>query len=149
MEWNRRKLESSMVVLERLREDKTIYDTEGIKIAGAYWEPIKREIKERCASNLSRGGVGKNDEKYDGCIQILFPNQIEPLLAECKDRLDVIKREEYDRELDNKSKFAVIKANRIAKCAIVISVLAATGLPQYLLQWLYKMFLELVCLLSN
>ncbi|MFK2037382.1 hypothetical protein ACIXGQ_15795 [Bacteroides fragilis] len=145
MEWNRRKLESSIAVLERLREDKTIYDTEGIKIAGAYWEPIKREIKERCASNLSRGGVGKNGEKYDGCIQILFPNQIEPLLAECKDRLDVIKREEYDREL----KHAAIKANKIAKCAIIISVLAATGLPQYLLKWLYKILLELVCLLNN
>lgn len=149
MEWNRRKLESSIAVLERLRETKTIYDTEGTKIAGAYWEPIKREIKERCVSNLSRGRVGENGEKYDGCIQILFPNQIEPLLAECKDRLNAIKREEYDRELDNKSKYAAIKANKIAKWAIVISVLAATGLPQYLLKWLYKMFLELVCLLNN
>ena len=45
MEWNRRKLESSIVVLERLREDKTIYDTEGIKIAGAYWEPIKNDVR--------------------------------------------------------------------------------------------------------
>lgn len=149
MEWNRKKLESSIAILERLRETKTIYDTEGTKIAGAYWEPIKREIKERCASNLSRGGVGENGEKYDGRIQILFPNQIEPLLAECKDRLDAIKREEYDRELDNKSKYAAIKANKIAKWAIVISVLAATGLPQYLLKWLYRMFLELVCLLNS
>ena len=149
MEWNRRKLESSIAVLERLREDKTIYDTEGIKIAGAYWEPIKREIKERCSSNISRGVFGKNGEKYEACIQLLYPNQIEPLLAECKDRLDVIKREEYDRELDNKSKHAAIKANKIAKCAIIISVLAATGLPQYLLKWLYKILLELVCLLNN
>lgn len=149
MEWNRRKLESSIAILEKLRETKTIYDTEGTKIAGAYWEPIKREIKERCASNLSRGGVRANGEKYDGCIQILFPNQIEPILAECKDRLDAIKREEYDRELDNKSKHAAIKANKIAKCAIIISVLAATGLPQYLLKWLYKILLELVCLLNN
>ena len=149
MEWNRRKLESSIAVLERLRETKTIYDTEGTKIAGAYCEPIKREIKERCAANLSRGGVEENGKKYDGCIQILFPNQIEPLLAECKDRLDAIKREEYDRELDNKSKYAAIKANKIAKWAIIISVLAATGLPQYLLKWLYKIFLELVCLLNN
>ena len=149
MEWNRRKLESSIAVLERLREDKTIYDTEGIKIAGAYWEPIKREIKERCASNLSRGGVGMDGKRFDGRIQILFPHQLDPIIAECQDRLDAIEKEVYDRELDNKSKLAVIKANRIAKCAIVISVLAATGLPQYLLQWLYKMFLELVCLLSN
>ena len=122
MEWNRRKLESSIAILQRWTEDKPKYETEAKKIAGAYWEPIKREIKERCASNLSRGGVGKNDEKYDGGIQILFPNQIEPLLAECKDRLDVIKREEYDRELDNKSKYAAIKANKIAKCAIIITV---------------------------
>lgn len=149
MEWSRRRLEASIAVLERLREAKTIYDTEGIKIAGAYWEPIKREIKERCASNLSRGGVGENGEKYDGRIQILFSNQIEPLLAECKDRLDAIKREEYDRELDNNSKYAAINANKISKWAIAISVLAATGLPQYLLKWLYKILLELFCLLNS
>lgn len=149
MEWNRRKLEASIVVFERLKEVKTIYDTEGIQLAGAYWEPIKREIKERCASNLSRGGIGSNGEEFEGCIQILFPIQIEPLLAECNDRLDAIKKEEYDRELDNKSKYAAIKANKIAKWAISISVLAATGLPQYLLKWLYRMFLELVCLLNS
>ncbi|MFK2263752.1 hypothetical protein ACIXK3_15955 [Bacteroides fragilis] len=72
MEWNRRKLESSIAVLERLREDKTIYDTEGIKIAGAYWEPIKREIKERCASNLSRGGVGKMVKSMTGAFKYCF-----------------------------------------------------------------------------
>ena len=145
----KRKLEASIAVLERLRDIKTIYDTEGTKIAGAYWEPIKQEIKERCVSNCSRGRIDENGEKHDGCIQILFPEQLDTILAECNDKLDEIKKEEYDRELDNKSKHAAIKANRIAKWAIIISVLAATGLPQYLLRWLYKIFLELVCLLNN
>ena len=69
-----------------------------------------------------------------GDIQILFPNQIEPLLAECKDRLDVIKEEEYDRELDNKSKHAAIKANKIAKCAIIISRISCNRIAAILIE---------------
>lgn len=149
MEWNKKNSEAAIALMKRLQEVKTINETEGRELTGAYWESIAQEINSRCAANLSRGGVGMDGKRFDGRIQILFPHQLDPIIAECQDRLDAIEKEVYDRELDNKSKLAVIKANRIAKCAIVISVLAATGLPQYLLQWLYKMFLELVCLLSN
>ena len=59
-------------------------------------------------------------------------------LAECFDEIAALDEEEKSRLLDNESKRAAIKANKIAIASIIISILAATGLPQWILQWLYE-----------
>lgn len=139
---DKKKTEALIAVLEYLREHRILYDMQGIEIAGVYWDAIKTEVKEKCAGNLSRG-TSIDPDKRNGSISVLFMGQVDSYLAECQNELELIKKEEYDRELDNRSKRAAIKANTIAKWAIGISVLAATGLPQYLLKWLYRTIVEL------
>ncbi len=128
---DKQRTEAMIAVLEYFHFTGKIDDTKGIELSGAYWDSIKNEIKERCAANSSRGdNIDPNNR--NGRLEILFIWQVDSLIAEYKNKLKIIKDGEYDRELDNKSKHAAIKANRILKWAIGISALAATGLPQYL-----------------
>ncbi len=140
---NKNKLKALIAALEYLRIHKILYDQKGMELTGMYWDDIKLRIRDRCAGNLSRGS-NIEPHKRDGCVSILFVGQVDAYLAECKDELERIEKEEYDRDLDNKSKKAAIKANLISKWAIAISVLAATGLPQYLLKWLYEIIVKIV-----
>ena len=135
---SKRQLECTVKVLDYLIEYGKIDDKKARELAGDYWNAIRRDLSEN--AHVQYGEYGASSP---------FPKTMLAYKAVCKDEIERIEKEEYDRELDNKSKHAAIKANRIAKCAITISVLAATGLPQYLLKWLYKIFLELVCLLNN
>lgn len=58
--------------------------------------------------------------------------------------IEEYEKEEYGRILSNKSKEANIKSNVIAKWALFISIISATGLPQYLLKWIYKTIVSIV-----
>ncbi|WP_302994025.1 hypothetical protein [Bacteroides clarus] len=53
-----------------------------------------------------------------------------------------IDRDEYDRYLSNKSKEATIKSTRIAKIALILSILSLTGLPQIFFKWLWLIILQ-------
>lgn len=53
-----------------------------------------------------------------------------------------IDRDEYDRYLSNKSKEATIKSTRIAKIALILSILSLTGLPQIFFKWLWSIILQ-------
>jgi hypothetical protein len=61
-------------------------------------------------------------------------------LNESKMLLQELDEKEFYRNLDNKSKMG---AYRLAKWSIVISILAATGLPQMIFQWLFELIVEL------
>ena len=58
--------------------------------------------------------------------------------------IEEAEKEEYDRNLSNKSNEANIKSNIIAKWALFISIISATGFPQYLLKWIYKTIVSIV-----
>lgn len=112
---------------EILLKDGDISNEQGKEICGAYWTKAKDDMKNNANVQLIPGG-----------LSVMSKESLSAYLQICRDELSVIIDEENDRQLDNESKLAAIKANKIAKWAIAISVLAATGLPQYLLQWIYK-----------
>lgn len=121
-------------IIERLLVNPWLSDEEAKGIASVYWNPIKDDLqRHNCIS----------DEVGQVCLQ--SKGKAETRRAECLDEITILDENEKDRRLDNESKRAAIKANKIAVWAIVISILAATGLPQWILQWLYE---QVVCTLG-
>lgn len=135
---SKKQLEYTIRVLDYLIEHRKIDDEIAREFTGDYWDIIRKDLAEN--AHVQYGTYGASSP---------FPKPMLAYKAVCKDEIERIEKKEYDRELDNNSKHAAINANKISKWAIAISVLAATGLPQYLLKWLYKMLLELFCLLNS
>lgn len=120
-------IEALIKIGELLLKNGEVDDKQGQDVSGVYWVRIKKDMGNNANVQLVPGGLSVLSEKY-----------LAAYLQICKDRLSSIVNEEKDRQLDNESKKAAIKANKIAVWAIVISILAATGLPQWILQWLYE-----------
>lgn len=118
-------IETLIKIGELLLENGYIDHELGKKVCGAYWASVEKDMKDNAKIQLTVGG-----------LSVFSREHLTAYLQICRDRLSAEISEEEDRLLDNESKLAAIKANKIAKWAIAISVLAATGLPQRLLQWL-------------
>lgn len=117
-------------VLSFAIENKKLSNDDGERLSGRLWPNIKAE--------LSRSNVLYLE--YGNEVDLLTLDNVNKKLNESKILLQEIEEKEYDRELDNKSKK---DAYRLAKWSIVISILAATGLPQTTLQWLFELIKEL------
>ena len=136
-----RRLKAKISVLEYLTKNKTLYDRDGIELAGDYWYDIKADVNERCKGNFFRetnsGGV-----KQEGGINVLFTEQVYAFLAECKDKLDELENDLYDRELTREAKKMNIRYTRrayvISLVSLAISILSAIGALKQFLLWLYN-----------
>ena len=120
-------VELEIKIIERLLVNPRLSDDEAHTIASDYWNVIKDDLKSH---NCISDEVGQ--------VYLQSKGKAQTRKAECLDEITVLDEKEKDRRLDNESKRAAIKANKIAVWAIVISILAATGLPQWILQWLYE-----------
>lgn len=98
-----KRLKAKISVLEYLTKNKTLYDRDGMELAGDYWYDIKVEVNGRCKGNFFRGTNSKDNEQ-EGGIDVLFTEQVYAFLAECKDRLDELENNLYDRELTREAK---------------------------------------------
>lgn len=126
MKNNRRYIEALIAVLEFAEKNKRLSSEDGERIAGDLWGVIRKELDKSYVICMGTG----ND------VTLLTTEKVNTKLNESRLLLEDIKEREYDRELDNKSKK---DAYRLAKWSIVISILAATGLPQITLQWLFEL----------
>lgn len=112
-----------------------------MELAGDYWYDIKVEVNGRCKGNFFRGINSKNT-KQEGGINVLFTEQVYAFLAECKDRLDELENNLYDRELTREAKKMNIRYTKrayiISLVSLAISVLSATGILKQVLLWLYN-----------
>lgn len=115
-----------IAVLEYAITNKRISNKDGERLAGRLWCNVRNE--------LSREHLLYVDFAND--TNLISTHNLEAKLNNCHLLLEEIKNEEYDRELDNKSKR---RANKLATWSIVISILAATGLPQEIFRWIYKL----------
>lgn len=118
-------------VLSFAIENKKLSNDDGERLSGRLWPNIKAE--------LSRSNVLFLE--YGNEVDLLTLDNVNKKLNESKILLQEIEEKEYDRELDNKSK---TDAYRLAKWSIVISILAATGLPQMIFQWLFELIVKAV-----
>ena len=118
-------------VLSFAIENKKLSNDDGERLSGRLWPNIKAE--------LSRSNVLYLE--YGNEVDLLTLDNVNKKLNESKILLQEIEEKEYDRELDNKSKTG---AYRLAKWSIVISILAATGLPQMIFQWLFELIVKAV-----
>ena len=136
-----KRLKAKISVLEYLTKNKTLYDRDGMELAGDYWYDIKVEINGRCKGNFFRGTNSK-DNKQEGGINVLFTEQVYAFLAECEDRLDELKNNLYDRDLTREAKKMNIRYTKrayiISLVSLAISVLSATGILKQVLLWLYN-----------
>jgi hypothetical protein len=129
MEENRKYTETLIAVLEFAISNKKLSSVDGERIAGDYWGLVKRELNNSGVICL----------EYGNEVTLLTTEKVRTKLSEAKIKLENIEGREYDRNLDNKSKKDSAK---LAKWSIVISILAATGLPQKVLQWLFELIKE-------
>lgn len=118
-------------VLSFAIENKKLSNDDGERLSGRLWPNIKAE--------LSRSNVLYLE--YGNEVDLLTLDNVNKKLNESKILLQEIEEKEFDRELDNKSK---TDAYRLAKWSIVISILAATGLPQMIFQWLFELIVKAV-----
>jgi hypothetical protein len=124
-------------ILQKLTRNSRLEDKDVAQLLTnkeLYLQVREELVEQNAVRKNGYGGISMNDRTQSLIDSMYFEKLIEE-----------IEKEEYDRDLDNESKRAAIKANTIAKWAIVISVLAATGLPQYLLKLLYKTISKLFC----
>lgn len=128
---NREYIEAMMKVLFFAKENRKLSNSDGERLAGKWWQNIKTDLSHSNVLFLEYG------EKVD----LITTESVERKINECKITLQEIEEEEYDRKIDNKTK---IGAYRLAKWSIVISILAATGLPQMIFQWLFELIIEVV-----
>lgn len=118
-------------VLSFAIDNKRLSNKDGENLAGELWQNIKTELSN---SNVIFLEYGKE-------VNLLTTDNVKRKLNESRMILKEIQEKEYDRELENKSKK---DAYRMAKWSIVISILAATGLPQMIFQWLFELIIEAV-----
>lgn len=52
MKESSKRIHAKINVLRHLKEDSTLYDSEGIKLAGDYWFDIKAEVNKRCQGDF-------------------------------------------------------------------------------------------------
>lgn len=127
---NREYIEAMIKVLSFAIDNKRLSNKDGENLAGELWQNIKTELSN---SNVIFLEYGKE-------VNLLTTDNVKRKLNESRMFLKEIQEKEYDRELENKSKK---DAYRMAKWSIVISILAATGLPQMIFQWLFELIKEL------
>jgi hypothetical protein len=127
---NREYIEAMIKVLSFAIDNKRLSNKDGENLAGKLWQNIKTELSN---SNVIFLEYGKE-------INLLTTDNVKRKLNESRMILKEIQEKEYDRGLENKSKK---DAYRLAKWSIVISILAATGLPQIIFQWLFELIKEL------
>lgn len=127
---NREYIEAMIKVLSFAIDNKRLSNKDGENLAGELWQNIKTELSN---SNVIFLEYGKE-------VNLLTTDNVKRKLNESRMILKEIQEKEYDRELENKSKK---DAYRMAKWSIVISILAATGLPQMIFQWLFELIKEL------
>lgn len=128
---NREYIEAMIKVLSFAIDNKRLSNKDGENLAGELWQNIKTELSN---SNVIFLEYGKE-------VNLLTTDNVKRKLNESRMFLKEIQEKEYDRELENKSKK---DAYRMAKWSIVISILAATGLPQMIFQWLFELIIEVV-----
>ena len=128
---NREYIEAMIKVLSFAIDNKRLSNKDGENLAGELWQNIKTELSN---SNVIFLEYGKE-------VNLLTTDNVKRKLNESRMILKEIQEKEYDRELENKSKK---DAYRMAKWSIVISILAATGLPQMIFQWLFELIIEAV-----
>lgn len=118
-------------VLSFAIDNKRLSNKDGENLAGELWQNIKTELSNSNVIFL----------EYGEEVNLLTTDNVKRKLNESRMILKEIQDKEYDRELENKSKK---DAYRLAKWSIVISILAATGLPQMIFQWLFELIIEVV-----
>ena len=128
---NREYIEAMIKVLSFAIDNKRLSNKDGENLAGELWQNIKTELSN---SNVIFLEYGKE-------VNLLTTDNVKRKLNESRMILKEIQEKEYDRELENKSKK---DAYRMAKWSIVISILAATGLPQMIFQWLFELIVKAV-----
>lgn len=128
---NREYIEAMIKVLSFAIDNKRLSNKDGENLAGELWQNIKTELSNSKVIFL----------EYGEEVNLLTTDNVKRKLNESRMILKEIQDKEYDRELENKSKK---DAYRLAKWSIVISILAATGLPQMIFQWLFELIIEVV-----
>ena len=128
---NRTYIEAMIKVLSFAVENNKLSNEDGERLAGELWPNIKVDLSRSKVLFL----------EYGKEVNLLTLENANRKLNESKMLLQELDEKEFDRNLDNKSKMG---AYRLAKWSIVISILAATGLPQMLFQWLFELIVEVV-----
>ena len=128
---NRTYIEAMIKVLSFAVENNKLSNEDGERLAGELWPNIKVDLSRSKVLFL----------EYGKEVNLLTLENVNRKLNESKMLLQELDEKEFDRNLDNKSKMG---AYRLAKWSIVISILAATGLPQMLFQWLFELIVEVV-----
>ena len=126
---NRTYIEAMIKVLSFAVENNKLSNDDGERLAGELWPNIKVDLSRSKVLFL----------EYGKEVNLLTLENVNRKLNESKMLLQELDEKEFDRNLDNKSKMG---AYRLAKWSIVISILAATGLPQMLFQWLFELIVE-------
>ena len=144
-----KRIHSKINVLRHLKECSTLYDIEGIRIAGDYWFSIKDEVSKRCQGDFFRAIESDGDIRQEGGIPVLSKEQVRSFLAECEDELEVLENETYDRDMTRQAKEINIRytkrAYTISLIALFISVLTALGLTKRITDWLQCIFASISC----
>lgn len=149
MKESSKRIHAKINVLRHLKEDSTLYDSEGIKLAGDYWFDIKVEVNKRCQGDFFRTIESGGTVKQEGGISVLSKEQVRSFLAECEDELEVLENETYERDLTRQAKEINIRytkrAYTISLTALFISVLTALGLTKCITDWLQCIFASISC----
>ena len=149
MKESSKRIHAKINVLRHRKEDSSLYDSEGIKLAGDYWFDIKVEVNKRCQGDFFRTIESGGTVKQEGGISVFSKEQICSFLAECEDELEVLENETYDRDLTRKAKEINIhytkRAYTISLIALFISILTASGVTKLLTGWLQCKFASIFC----
>lgn len=112
-------LEKEIEVIESLLENPRLSTARGQEIAGDYWSTARDDLAEHCKADYGR--------EFISCI---CKDKLLSYKAQCNDEIKRIKNERYDRKLRNRDHRMAIIANIIAVLAFILSIFAATGIPQ-------------------
>lgn len=135
---SKQRLQNTIKVIDVLLVKELMTIDECKTLAGAYWDNIKNDLIQSCKADCGR---------FDfACI---FPEKLEAFKKECEDKIMVIENEEYDRELNREHKKTNIRYTRrayvISCVSLIISLLTAAGVPQYLWKLLRKVISSIAC----
>lgn len=112
-------LKRKIKVIDCLMENPRLNVDKGKQIAGDYWISIKESIEANCRADCGRD-----------IISCIWKDKLISYKAICSDEIKSLENEDYDRELRNKDHRTAITANIIALIAFLLSIFAATGVPQ-------------------